>query len=105
MTLDEIATIHGTSALERLYDHLLDMPSHELASMILEMHTPDQIREWIQKLTADDDVDLERTFKCMYGGNELQVKTLGSEIDAAKHAALMWGLGKRYWVVKVKEVK
>ena len=55
MTSEEIAERFGTSALERLYDVILDRSTYDLVAWILSFYTEHEIQGWLNQLQEDED--------------------------------------------------
>jgi hypothetical protein len=54
MKPEEIAKRFGDETLERLYDHILSIPSYELADWILSMYSPADIEQLINNLGENE---------------------------------------------------
>lgn len=54
MTPDEISNRFGTSALDKLYDSILQNPVHALADWVLSLHTQKEIEVWVEQLTEGE---------------------------------------------------
>jgi hypothetical protein len=55
MTPEEIAKRFGTSALERLYDVILDRSTYDMVAWILSFYTEHEIQGWLNQLQEDED--------------------------------------------------
>jgi hypothetical protein len=55
MTPEQIAERFGTSALERLYDVILDRSTYDLVEWILSFYTEHEIQGWLNQLQEDED--------------------------------------------------
>ena len=55
MTPEQIAERFGTSALERLYDVILDRSTYDMVAWILSFYTEHEIQGWLNQLQEDED--------------------------------------------------